>query len=75
MFTYKVLIRFESHHAHITATSKALHIFKYNSRTCDFGVFPTSRMGKEEAGNYIVDPLPTTYYSVTFPGEDSVNPF
>ena len=75
MFTYKVLIRFDSHHAHITATSEHIHVFKYNSRTCDFGVFGTSNRNKEEAGNYIVDPLPTTYYSVTFPGEDNPNQF
>jgi hypothetical protein len=69
MFTCKVLIRINGHHSHVTVTEDHIHVFKYNNRTCDFAVFDLSLQGQEDAGNYIMDPLPTHYYCVTFPGE------
>jgi hypothetical protein len=75
-FTCKVLIKVNGHHAHVTVDGlrNTIHVFKYNNRTCDFMVFDTSNSGQEDAGNYIMDPLPTHYYCVTFPGDDQHNP-
>jgi len=72
MFTCKVLIRFNDHLSHVTVREDRIHVFKYNNRTCDFGIFDTSYRGQEAAGDFIVDSLPTTYYSVTFPGDSQV---
>lgn len=62
MYTTQVTLKFPQHNAFIRIDSLGhIHCFKYNNRTCDFAVFED----QFEAGDYIVEPLPTIYYSVT----------
>ena len=63
MYTTKVLIKFPTHCAHVTVDTTGIHIFKYNDKTCDFMVY--SHDDQLEAGEYILENLPTVYYYVT----------
>ena len=64
---HQVTLKFSDHSSHVTVspTDKHIHVFKYNARTCDFDVFED----QYEACEYILTPLTSTYYKVTFPGE------
>jgi hypothetical protein len=65
--TTKCLIKLGTHHCHITITPEYISVFKYNNSTCDMYVFTTEE--QFEASDYIVTPLPTMRFSVTFPNE------
>jgi len=69
MITTKCVIQLPSHVAHIAIRDDDLiQVFKYSQRSCDFDVFTTR--DSFLASDYIVEPLPSCYYRVTFPGED-----
>jgi hypothetical protein len=62
MYTQQVTLKFPQHNAFIRIDSSGrIHCFKYNSRTCDFAHFTD----QFEAGDWVLEPLPTTYYQVT----------
>ena len=69
MITTKCVIRLPSHTAHITISDDdTIQVFKYSTRACDFDVFTVK--DSFSASDFIVEPLPSCYYAVTFPGED-----
>lgn len=58
---FKAVIKTNTHCINISIKDGRIHLFKYNNRTCDFAVFDS----QEEAGEYMLEPLPTIYYQVT----------
>ena len=67
MYISKALIKTSTHAAHITVDESGLiTILKYNNYCCDMDQF----MDRFDAADYIIEPLPETYYSVSFDGED-----
>ena len=71
MHTTKVLVKFTTHTSHICVDDRGyIHVFKYNARTCDFDCFKEN--DQYSASDYIQAPLPTIYYSVTFPTDDQI---
>jgi hypothetical protein len=66
IFTTKALIRFTTHSAYISISEdQTIHIFKYNNSSCDMDVFTD----QFDAAEYILEPLPTSYYQVTVEGD------
>ena len=56
------VIKFPTHTIRVNIDERNhIHCFKYNGRSCDFAVFESQL----EAGDYMVEPLPTIYYEVT----------
>ena len=69
MIVTKCIINLGSHSAHVQVDDRGLiQVFKYNSHSCDFDIF--SHDEQLAASDYIITALPTTYYSVTVPGDD-----
>lgn len=67
-------IQLPTHRCHITIDDLGhIVIFKYTDRVCDFAVFDRDKSW--DASDYIVEPLPTTYYGVTFPGDPHYTPY
>ena len=72
MITTKCIIRFTTHSAVVTCDdSGTIHIFKYTDRQCTFDVFDTHT--QFEAGDYILEPLNSDCYYVSFPDEPNPN--
>lgn len=63
----KVVLQFPQHKAHVTVKQDRIHVFKFSAQCCDFAVFTVEE--QLEASEYIMDPLPSVYYRVSFPGE------
>jgi hypothetical protein len=61
MKDFKCKIKCATHEVCIKTQEGRIHIFKYNNRTCDFGVFDN----QFDATEFILEPLPTYYYQVT----------
>jgi hypothetical protein len=62
MYNTQVTLKFPNHNAYIRVDlAGRIHCFKYNNRTCDFAVFDS----QFDAGDYVLEPLPTVYYAVT----------
>jgi hypothetical protein len=62
MYLNTATIRFPYHTVYIKVDHVGrIHCFKFNARTCDFDVFDN----QFDAGDYILEPLPTIYYQVT----------
>lgn len=69
MYTTKCLIQFVTHAAHIQVQiDGTITVFKHNDITCDFQVFDGD--DNLSASDYIIECLPTTYYSVTVTEDD-----
>jgi hypothetical protein len=67
MQSCKVVLQFPQHRASVTVKEDSIHVFKFSAQTCDFYVFDTTE--QMEASEYIMTPLPTIQYRVTFPGD------
>jgi hypothetical protein len=61
MNMFSVTIKTTTHSVYVKTKDDRVHCFKYNDKTCDFAVFDD----QFEASDYILEPLPTTYYRVT----------
>jgi hypothetical protein len=61
MNMFSVTIKTTTHSVYVKIKNDRVHCFKYNDKTCDFAVFDD----QFEASDYILEPLPTTYYRVT----------
>jgi len=67
MFTTKCIIRFTTHHAHITVSEDGtIQVFKYSQHTSDFDVFKEDQY---EASEYILAPPESLGYRVIIPGD------
>lgn len=58
--TTKVLLKLPNHHAHVVVDESHIRVFKYNNRTCDFGVF--THQEQDSASDYIAEELPIFQY-------------
>lgn len=57
------LVQFKTHSVYIDHHSDdTIHIFKYDDTMCDFDVFTGNQY--EQAGDYILKPLPDIVYHV-----------
>jgi hypothetical protein len=66
MIVTKCIITLATHVAHIQVDIHGqIQVFKYTNHCCDFEVFTSKQ--QLDASDYIITPLPTSYYSVTFP--------
>jgi len=67
MFTTKCIIRFTTHHAHITVSEDGtIQVFKYSQHTSDFDVF---KEDQTSASEYILTPPESLGYRVIIPGD------
>jgi hypothetical protein len=57
----KVQITFPTHQVHVHISNGQIRVFKYNGQGCDWCLFDS----EYDASDYIVEPLPTTYYMVS----------
>ena len=72
MITTKCVIRFTTHSAVVSCDdSGVIHIFKHTDSQCDWNVFDET--SQWEAGDYIIAPLQTECYYVSFPDEPNPN--
>ena len=66
MYITKALINTSTHAAHVTVDESGLiTVFKYNNNSCDMEQF----INQFDASDYIITPLPTSYYRVVLEGE------
>jgi len=66
-YTCKCLVKFPQHSSLVTVNHTHIHVFKYNSRSCDFEVFKLAE--QDLASDYIMQDLPTIYYKVSVFGD------
>lgn len=60
-------IRLTTHSVYVSMSELHIHILKYNDRGCDYELFDHS--DSLLAGDYILEPLSSYAYKVTFEGE------
>jgi hypothetical protein len=62
------LVQFRTHAVYIDHhDDNTIHIFKYDDDMCDFDVFTGDQY--EQAGDYILVPLPNIIYRISVDGE------
>lgn len=66
MLEHTCQIRFPTHTVYLHVERDHIRVFKYNRYCCDFESFDDSDL----AGEYMLAPLPDTYYQVTVNGDN-----
>lgn len=61
-------IRLTTHNVYVSMSEDHIHILKYNDRGCDYELFDHD--DSLSAGDYILEPLSSYTYKVTFEGEE-----
>jgi hypothetical protein len=74
MITTKVHLQMPTHKCVVTVDEHAtITVFKYGNTTCDMDIFYHG--DSFAASDYIVEPLPSVYYGVTFPEDPNYRPY